>query len=365
MRTFKPVFTLPLLLLFLCPIFAESDDEPEKLLLKETPLIAADTEETPPEETTIHEGASIQLPAEHPAILPEEHPAKLPENEIMLSDALEDDFDIDDFFSSFNAPDLVFEVPVFEPRSFDDVFPDLSASNKRRVRSASGLRYSFEKDGEATIIPAPDSGINILENFVMTKKPSHVIEALVLIPYDKRELDMLDIYNALGQIKDIKNHTITANNNSYQIFKDTTRLDNARTRKPIEDPEPVKMLPLSETMYIRFTDTYIGELYLRGEISFSLYGVTYSMTNFRDVNYSIFSIMKAERFSAIIYLEPVKEGILIYSASGLYLPSFITKRLNLTANINNRITVLLRWITEGLKRQENLREKPSVPFAVN
>jgi len=346
MRNLKPIFIFTFIMLFSGFLYAESSEqvEPEELV--------------EPQKT--EELSAVPPPLEPPIDTSEE----LPVNEIALSqEPEEEEINFDDFF--FNAPDLVFEAPVFEPRSFNDVFPGISPSNRRRVMSNLGLRYSFEKDGEALINPAPDSGINILESYVMTKKPSHIIEALILIPYSKRELDMLDIYNALGYIKEIKDQTITYNDKKYQIFKETTRLESAKNRKPIADPEPVDMLPLSETMYVRFSDAYIGELYLRGDITFSLYGVTYAMTNFRDVNYSVFSIMKAERFSAVIYLEPVREGILIYSASGLYLPGFIANRLNLSSNINNRITILLSWIKEGLKRQENLRDKPSVPFAVN
>jgi hypothetical protein len=106
-------------------------------------------------------------------------------------------------------------------------------------------------------------------------------------------------------------------------------------------------------MYLRFTDTNIGSIYFKGDISVSLYGITYNLTNFRDINFSIFRIMRAERISIIIYLEPVKEGVLIYSMSGLYLPGFIIKRMNLTPNIHARITSLINWITEGLRMQEN------------
>jgi hypothetical protein len=63
--------------------------------------------------------------------------------------------------------------------------------------------------------------------------------------------------------------------------------------------------------------------------------------------------MKAEKFSTVIYLEPVKEGVLIYSISGLYIPGFIADKVNLTPSVNNRITVLLKWITSGLRTQEN------------
>jgi len=262
--------------------------------------------------------------------------------------------DDDTFF--FEAPTLVFEVaPILEPRSFDDIFPNFSRARKRMVMNDTGLRYSFEKDGSPTLVPNPDSGVDLFSD-IMAKKPSHIIEALVVVPYNKRELDILDVYNALGRVKNIKDHTISINGIDTPIFTETTRLANARDRKPIPDPPPTNTLPYEETMHLLFLDPYFGDLYLRGEVSVSLYGITYSMTNFRDVSFSIFRVMKAGRFSAIIYVEPVKEGILIYGMSGLYIPNFIAKRVNLTPNMNRRITVLLDWIIEGMKIQEDTRQ---------
>jgi hypothetical protein len=266
----------------------------------------------------------------------------------------DDFFDDDAFF--FEAAGLVFEVsPIIEPRSFYDVFPTLSRNQLIRVKTESGLKYAFEKDGHSLIFPGPDSGIDLLSK-VMKKDPSHIVETLVLMPYKKRELDLLDIYNALGRIKNIKDHKMTVNNKEYNIFTDTTRIVSAKERKPIADPPPTEVLPFSETMYLRFIDPSLGDLYLRADISVSLYGLTYNMTNFRDVSYYIFRVMKSDKFSAIIYLEPVKEGILIYSVSGLYLPNFIAKKVNITPNMNRRITVLINWITEGLAIQEERRQ---------
>jgi hypothetical protein len=272
----------------------------------------------------------------------------------VCAESLPDDKSPPDQESFFEAPPLVFEVPSFEPRSFDNLFPHFSLSQKREAMSDTGLRYSFERNGSPMMIPGQDSGIDLLSS-VMVKKPSHVIEALVIVPYNKRELDMLDVYNALGRIQNIKDYTIPVGDREMIIFTETTRLISARNRKPIPDPPPTNTLPYEETMYLLFLDPYLGDLYLRGDVSVSLYGITYSITNFRDVSFSIFRVMRAERFSAIIYVEPVKEGILIYSVSGLYLPNFIAKRINLTPNINRRITVLLNWITDGIRIQEDIR----------
>ncbi|MCL2265575.1 MAG: hypothetical protein FWC22_05980 [Treponema sp.] len=252
----------------------------------------------------------------------------------------------------FEAPDLIIEVPPFETRSFSELFPRINT--RMAILSSHGFRYAFEKDGSPSIIPSIGSGIDLLSS-VMEKEPSHIIEALVLLPYKERELDILDIYNTLGRIENIKDQTLQSSSGEpVYIFKETTRLVSAQRRRAIPDPEPADTLPFSETLYLRFTDAYIGSLFLRGDMSLSLYGITYTLTNFRDVNFSIFSIMKAERLSINIYIEPIKEGILIYSVSGIYLPGFIIKRVNLTPNMNARISVLIEWIAEGLRKQDSI-----------
>ena len=259
--------------------------------------------------------------------------------------------------------DLIVVAPQYVQRSFDDVFPGFSRSQKRTISSSTGLRHSYDKDGSPSFIPASGADVN-LQTSVMRKNPSHIVEAIVLVPYNKKELDILDIYNSLGRIEHLKDQTLHfRNGNTLNVFKDTTRIISASNRRAIPDPEPARILPYSETMYLRFTDNYIGSIFLRGDITQSLYGITYNMTNFRDINFSIFRIMQAERVSINLYLEPVKEGILIYSMSGIYLPDFIMDKLNLTTNINNRITVLINWITEGLREQEAITRERKFPTA--
>jgi len=252
----------------------------------------------------------------------------------------------------YEAPPLVYEVPIFEIRSLDAIFPNLSRIQRIRAMSNEGLKHSFAKDEPATIVPNPDLEIDLLGS-IMKKNPSHLIEALALVPYKERELDLLDIYNALGRIEKIKDYPVFINGNDYYIFTESSRIENTRNRRDISDPLPAVTLPFSETMYLRLKETSFGNLFLRGEISLSMYGITYSMTNFADVRYFLFPIMRAERFVTIIYLEPVKEGVLIYSMSGFYLPGFIADRVNLTSNINRRIETFINWITDGLRKQES------------
>ena len=290
-----------------------------------------------------------------------------PEKDILekeAEDKLDEDYVPEEAYIIFEeTKNLIVEAPQYVKRSFDDVFPGYSRSQKRNISSSAGLRNSYNREGSPSFIPASASGVN-LQTTVMRKNPSHIIEAIVLVPYNKRELDILDIYNALGRIEHLKEQTLYfRNGNTLNVFKDTTRIVSASNRRAIPDPEPAGILPYSETMYLRFTDNYIGSIFLRGDITQSLYGITYSMTNFRDIIFSIFPIMQAERVSINLYLEPVKEGILIYSMSGIYLPNFIMDKLNLTNNINNRITVMINWITEGLREQETIVRERKYPTA--
>ncbi|MDR0443125.1 MAG: hypothetical protein LBH44_06950 [Treponema sp.] len=303
------------------------------------------------EELFFDEGYESPLLSEE-SIFDEEYEATLLSEETFFNEEHETPLLSED--SVFEAPPLIFEVPrfIFEPRSFDALFPSFSQTQKASVFSNRGLRYSFEKDGSPALIPDPDSGIDILSS-VMIKKPSHIIEVLVVVPYNERELEMLDLYNALGRIENIKDHSVHINGRDFNVFTETTRLVSAKNRKAVSDPPPADMLPYSETMYLRFKEVYFGNLFLRGDISMSLYGITYSITNFTDVRFLLLPVMKAERFTAILYLEPVKEGVLIYCMSGLYIPGFIADRVNITPSVNSRIAVLLSWITEGLRRQGN------------
>ncbi|MCL2127710.1 MAG: hypothetical protein FWH38_05600 [Treponema sp.] len=283
----------------------------------------------------------------------------LPGGETFLSDDVppgDEDFlaggtfiDEDAFF--FEAPPLIFEVPKYQMRSLDAVFPSFSRVQRILAMSDGGLKYSFSKGESPSIVPDPDLGIDLLGT-VMKKNPSHLIEALVVVPYREKELDLLDIYNALGRIGKIKDHPASFNGNDFYIFTESTRIESSRNRRAISDPLPAAALPFSETMYLRLKEVNYGNLFIRGEISISMYGITYNMTNFTDVRYFLIPIMRAERFTTIIYLEPVKEGILIYSMSGFYLPGFIADRVNLTPNINRRIEIFINWITDGLREQE-------------
>ena len=313
-------------LLFLCilisPLYSEEEEE-ESFLLEEL--------------FTIEESSSFGEALMGKQAAPSE-------------ETLPDEETLDDSALFFEAPPLIFEAPVFETRSFSAIFPNFSRIQRMRAMSEEGLRHSFMKDESPLFLPAPDMGIDLLGR-VMEKTPSHIIEALAVVPYNGREIDLLNIYNALGRIEKIKDYPVILNGGDFYIFTESTRIESARNRRAIPDPAPAVTLPFSDTMYIRLKEINFGNLFIRTDVSINAYGITYSMTNFTDVRYFLVPMMKAERFITIIYLEPIKEGILIYSMAGFYLPGFIADRVNLTPNINRRIAIFTNWITDGLRKQ--------------
>jgi hypothetical protein len=164
-------------------------------------------------------------------------------------------------------------------------------------------------------------------------------------------LTMLDAYNAMGRIRDLKGRLYRSHTRQAEIplFEDATRIESATRTNPIPDPPPASEVPVSETMYIRLKDVNFGNSYYRGAVSANPYGITYNLTNFRSLSYLFFTVMKEEKFSAILYLEPMTEGMLVYSVAGADASDFIANRIDIPSAISKRLAVFIGWISDGLK----------------
>lgn len=333
------------------PVLSAGNDTPG--FISSLQLVIKEDEKT----SSVEKSSAVVVPGlrlvtEEEAVAPAEDDLVVEEEQLLAeTDSNYDDlFDEDLFF--FEGPPLIFEVPAFEMRSFDDIFPSLTRRQRSSALGRYGLRYYYTNDESPRIVPSPESGIDITES-VMKRNPSHIIEAIALVPYMEKEFDLLDIYNALGRISNIKDYPVPYYQSDYYVFSESNRIESNRRRRAIPDPAPATTLPFSETIYLKLNEVTIGNVFLRGDVSVSAYGITYNMTNFADVRYFLVPVMRAERFSTILYLEPIKEGVLIYCTVGFYIPNFVADRVNLTPNINRRLDVFVSWITDGLRRQEN------------
>ena len=246
---------------------------------------------------------------------------------------------------------IIFSVPLEAAphlRSFDDLFPYISGHQRWRVFSSAGLRNIFSIDDPPRYSPAPNSGIDLV-GAAMERGPVQLVEALVVIPYNGKQIDRLDAYNVMGRIENISNYRVysTSRERYIPVFEESTRLEDARRNRPIPDPPPASVLPASETIYLCLKDTFFGNTYLRGDLNASPYGITFNITNFAAVRFLVFPVMRAEKFSTILYAEPLLEGVLIYGLVGLDIPQFLIPRVNLEFNINRRITVFMDWLRDG------------------
>jgi hypothetical protein len=246
---------------------------------------------------------------------------------------------------------LVFLVPVFlEARSFDEIFPFLEKELKAQVFSGAGVIRTPERIEDTAILPAFSSGINLIDK-VMENKPSFFVESLHIVPYGSRKLSVLDAYNALGKVRDLKGrlyHSFTRDAD-IPLFEDAARIESNTKNKAIPDPAPSAFLPSSETVYIRLKDVNFGNSYYRADVNTSSYGITYSLTNYKTITYLIFTVMPEEKFQANLYLEPLDEGMLIYSLAGTDVSDFIANRIDISSAISKRLAVFIDWVSDGIK----------------
>jgi hypothetical protein len=241
--------------------------------------------------------------------------------------------------------------PVFlQARSFDDIFPYLGQDIKQQVFSYGGVIRSMGNIQDLAFLPAFSSGINLIDK-VLEKKPSHFFESLAVVPYAGRTLNILDAYNALGKVRSLKGrlyHSATRDAD-VPLFEDATRLESSRKNNPIPDPPPAARAPASETIYIRLKDVNFGNSFYRADISSNTHGVLFSLTNYKTISYLLFTVMKEEAFSANLYLEPLDEGMLVYSLAGTDVSNFIASKTDIPSAIRKRLAVFIDWISDGIK----------------
>ena len=235
-------------------------------------------------------------------------------------------------------------------RSFDVIFSGLEETHKTLARSPEGLLRAIRADEKLIYLPAPESGID-LYRAIQKINPSCLVESLSVIPYQGRILHRLDAYNALGNIRDLKGRTYHSQTKDTEVplFEDATRIGEGRRNSPIPDPPPAAELPFSETVHIRLKDNNFGNSYYIAEMFASTYGIIYTITNTRNLSYLMFPVLKEGKFTAILYMEPLVEGMLIYSMAGADASDFAANMVDIPSAIGKRLAVFNDWICDGIK----------------
>ncbi|GHV89660.1 hypothetical protein AGMMS50268_01630 [Spirochaetia bacterium] len=238
-----------------------------------------------------------------------------------------------------------------EPRSIDEIFSDLGGDIRDQIFSDEGYIASFERPAWFALLPSPGLDPQITGK-ITGRRPSVLVESLTVIPHTGGEpVTLVDVYNALGNIRDLKGRTYSSFTRKAEVplFEDATRVNGPKGTSALQDPPDKSSIPPTETIYIRLKDINFGNSYYRGSMSLDQYGFLYSLTNYKDLSYLIFPVIKSEKFIAQFYFEPVAEGILIYSIAGADVNSFIASQTDMPSAIRKRLEVILSWAVDGIK----------------
>jgi len=252
------------------------------------------------------------------------------------------------FFTFFFPASITAETNYL--RSFDELFPSLGESRKKEAFSEEGTIRSVKKNEALEFLPASGSGIDLYRT-VMRSNPTYLAESLLVIPYQGIVFTRLDAYNALGKISDLKGRLYHSHTRDAYVplFQEATRLENEKSSKAVQDPLPTQELPNTETVFIRLKDVNFGNTYYRTDMSVTPFGLTYKITNTKNINYLLFTVLKEEKFCSILYIEPLIDGMLVYSMATADASDFISNMIDIPSAISKRLLVFLSWIRDNLK----------------
>jgi hypothetical protein len=254
------------------------------------------------------------------------------------------------FSSIFLCVILFYTAPVFaQRRSFNDLFPNYDEAKREKVFSKNGL-LAFSKDTVSLQLSPPAPAGDAIQKSVSEQRPFFISESLIVIPFSENAPDLLRVYNACGRVQQLKGrlyHSATRDK-EIPLFEEATRLESPKKTSAIPDPPDALSLPQKETIYMRLKDANFGNSYYRADISVEQYGLIYSLTNFRNLTYLFIPAIRENKFTAHLYIEPLAEGVLIYSASGADVSNFVASRIDIPSAIRKRLEVIVGWISDGI-----------------
>jgi len=241
-------------------------------------------------------------------------------------------------------------------RTFNDIFPDLGRDELSAVFNENGLIKTNSKTNGLKITEENKTAIGIdpvILNKVLSMDPGYLVESISVISGNPEEVTLLDIYNALGNIRNLKGRLYSSftRKQLVPLFEDATRILSEKHTTPIPDPPPSKDVPSEETVYLKLKDVNFGNSYYRGEVKLYQKGICYTLVNFKNLSYLFVPIIKEGNFIALLYFEPIKEGVLIYGFAGVNISDFFASKIDVKSAIRKRLTVITSWAADGIQKQ--------------
>ena len=241
-------------------------------------------------------------------------------------------------------------------RSFNDIFPSLSTDIRTSCFSENGYVSYNKKASGINLLANTSSGIDPqITNPVLNKNTGYVIETIKVIPMNSSNLTLLDIYNALGNIRGLRGilYNSSTRGRPTPLFEEAVRITSERQTTAIPDPPAATVLPASETIYMRLKDVNFGNTFYRAEVAPIQNGLRYSLTNFRNITYLFVNVIRQEQFIVQLYIEPIREGVLIYCVAGFDISDFASSRIQIESAITKRLGVITGWASNEITKKVN------------
>jgi hypothetical protein len=246
---------------------------------------------------------------------------------------------------------IFFLFPAFslcaQLRSFNQVFPTNSGEQRNAAFSAAGYFYSGTTEN-ITLLPLTGGNI-VLTKASLGKNPGFFVEALRIT---SGRTALLRIYNALEKIQDLKGRVYhSATRNRYiPLFENAVRIEGPqKIRSFLPDPAPALVVSPQETMYVRLTDANFGHCYYEISLTSNRQGILCTIRNFKNVSFGPIPVMRANTLTALLYLEPIEEGLAVYCLAGVEVSDFIAKHVDIPSALTKRMDVIIDWILDGLR----------------
>jgi hypothetical protein len=239
-----------------------------------------------------------------------------------------------------------------QKRSLDAIFPGLDAGVRNQVLGEGFITSSTRAAGFTLL---PSVGLEgDLTDYILRRQPACLIESLRVLPETGANLE--DVFGALQNIRNLKGRLYYSETrrSSVPLFEEATRIEGPKKHTPLTDPPLGPAAVRAETVYLRLKDANFGNTYYRGDIVPNGRGLLYHLSNTKTFFAFLIPVIKEGKFTARIYFEPVEEGILVYSIAGADVSDFIASNIDMPSAIGKRLTVILSWVTDGIK---NVRGK--------
>jgi len=238
-------------------------------------------------------------------------------------------------------------------RSLNEILPRITPSVRQALFSNEGYFKSVENASRSSLIGSAGGIDPQIIDGVYEKKPGFLVEAIKVIPDAENRYSLLDVYNALGNIRGLKGRLYDSytRNEKVPLFEDVTRIESPKKNTPVADPTPASRIPPSETIYMLLKDVNFGNTYYRGDITLFQRGLRYSLTNNKNISYFFITVIKEEKFTVQLYFEVISEGILIYSLAGADVSDFVSSRISMSSAIGKRLSVIMSWAAEGITKR--------------